>query len=463
MTESTQKPPEGGQPQPKERERQTAVAPLNTIAPEDIGAGAAAFDKWLRKISNDYVTLDRLTTVAGSLPVLGNIMALIDALIDVVHIVEGYLSKKTTDFLEWVSLGINLIGILPGFGAARMSLRPALHLVKSRFAAGAKDIGEALVSVLVMHLNDKLAGEIETFVEGAMSRLNGMLTKCADLADGIADELIGVLKRCLGSEPLFKLNAPPPPPEPAVYDPKKTSYFKHLLRSAAKAAVHSAKTAATHVANAEKRVANAVASKAANFLPDSARGMVQAVIESLQNTKVNFRANLAKLADPSTERGIQWMLTKLLSAVRKHKGTRTAVVPANQGTKVEQGRHQQGLDGTNKQAKADGDPDQCKVCPGRAATKGSISYITGAESFTHTDFILQAPLPIEWSRTYRSNLGAFDQGHLGADQVGQVMDHALREVLKPCSGRIGQVEWQVADDEQVIFRPAQLTCQMVVR
>jgi len=32
------------------------------------------------------------------------------------------------------------------------------------------------------------------------------------------------------------------------------------------------------------------------------------------------------------------------------------------------------------------------------------------------------------------------------------MDHALREVLKPRSGHIGQVEWQVADDEQVIVR-----------
>jgi len=30
------------------------------------------------------------------------------------------------------------------------------------------------------------------------------------------------------------------------------------------------------------------------------------------------------------------------------------------------------------------------------------------------------------------------------------MDHALREVLEPRSGRIGQVEWQDADDEQVI-------------
>jgi hypothetical protein len=38
------------------------------------------------------------------------------------------------------------------------------------------------------------------------------------------------------------------------------------------------------------------------------------------------------------------------------------------------------------------------------------------------------------------------------------MDHALREVLEPCPGRIGQVEWEVADDEQVVIRAAQLAC-----
>ncbi|WP_426197712.1 hypothetical protein, partial [Massilia sp. DWR3-1-1] len=61
---------------PAERAPEVAVAPLDTIDPSDIGAGAAAFDKWLRKISCDYVTLERLSTVAGSLPVIGNIMAL---------------------------------------------------------------------------------------------------------------------------------------------------------------------------------------------------------------------------------------------------------------------------------------------------------------------------------------------------------------------------------------------------
>ncbi|MTV55873.1 hypothetical protein, partial [Pseudoduganella buxea] len=64
MTEPTQ-----GPSKPVERASEVAVAPLNTIDQRDVGAGAAAFDKWLRKISDDYVTLERLSTVAGSLPV----------------------------------------------------------------------------------------------------------------------------------------------------------------------------------------------------------------------------------------------------------------------------------------------------------------------------------------------------------------------------------------------------------
>ncbi|MTV55941.1 hypothetical protein, partial [Pseudoduganella buxea] len=64
MSQATQAPPK-----PSDRALEVAVAPLNTIDQRDVGAGAAAFDKWLRKISDDYVTLERLSTVAGSLPV----------------------------------------------------------------------------------------------------------------------------------------------------------------------------------------------------------------------------------------------------------------------------------------------------------------------------------------------------------------------------------------------------------
>jgi hypothetical protein len=50
MTEPTQAPSK-----PTQRAPEVAVAPLNTIDQQDIGAGAAAFDKWLRKISHDWL------------------------------------------------------------------------------------------------------------------------------------------------------------------------------------------------------------------------------------------------------------------------------------------------------------------------------------------------------------------------------------------------------------------------
>lgn len=70
----------------QEREPQVAVAPLNAIAQEDIGTGAAKLDAWLQSISDGWITLARLSTVAGSIPVVGNIMALADAIMDVVRI-----------------------------------------------------------------------------------------------------------------------------------------------------------------------------------------------------------------------------------------------------------------------------------------------------------------------------------------------------------------------------------------
>ena len=192
MTEPAKAPPK-----PAERAPEVAVAPLNTIDQQDVGAAAAAFDKWLRKISHGYVTLERLSTVAGSLPVIGNIMALIDAIMDMVGIVQKYIAKKEIGFLEWVSLGINLIGVVPvppTMSAARMTLRPALHLVRQKLALGVKDIGAALIEVLIVHLNAKLAGELDTFIDGAMSRLSDMLDDCAHVADGIADDLIKTLR-----------------------------------------------------------------------------------------------------------------------------------------------------------------------------------------------------------------------------------------------------------------------------
>ncbi len=396
MTQPTQ-----AQSKPAERAPEVAVAPLDTIDQQDVGAGAAAFDKWLRNISHDYVTLERLATVAGSLPVIGNIMALIDAIMDIVAIIQKGLAKgaKEIDFLLWVSLGINLIGIAPGAGnAARMSLRPALHLVRQKLRSGAKDLGAALVEVLVVHLNARLAGEIDTFVDSAMGKLAGILDDCAHTADGIADDLIKTLKRCIGQEPLFDV-ASPSEVETKLHDPKAQSSWRRMIGA---------------LGRQYKMSANYVIAAAASQLPQSATEGVNKLIGHLTDFKPAFRDKLAALADEQKQMSIRWILARLRDAATRHKKRGAALVPSNKGADYKKTNPGHELGASTKQGPATGDANACKLCPAKGGTANSISFATGAETFTHLDFVLDAPLPIAWSRTYRSQLVAYDRGNLGA-------------------------------------------------
>lgn len=401
MTAPTQAPSK-----PAERAPEVAVAPLNTIDQQDVGAGAAAFDKWLRKISGDYVTLERLSTVAGSLPVLGNIMALIDAVMDVVGIVQKTIDRKEADFLQWVSLGINLIGVVPvppGMGAARMSLRPALLLVRQKLALGARDIGSAMIEVLILHLNATLAGQIETFVDNAMGKLAGILDDCANTADGIADDLVKVLNRCIGKEPLFEV-ASPTDVEDKLHDPKTQSSWRRMLGA---------------LTRQYKQSANYVVAVATSQLPEKAVAGVTGLAKHLTDFKPAFRGKLAALADEQAQMSIQWILARLRDAITRHKRRYPALVPSSKGAHHEKNNPGHALGATSRQSPATGDANACKLCPAKGGTAHSISFATGAETFTHTDFVLDAPLPINWSRTYRSQLVAYDRGNLGARWLSQ--------------------------------------------
>jgi RHS repeat-associated protein len=429
MTEPTQ-----ASSKPAERAPEVAVAPLNTIDQQDVGAAAAAFDKWLRKISYDYITLERLSTVAGSLPVIGNIMALIDAIMDMVGVIQKYIAKKDIDFLTWVSLGINLIGVIPGAGsAARMSLRPALHLTRQKLALGVKDLGSALIEVLIMHLNARLAGELDTFINNAMGKLAGMLDHCANTADGIADDLIKILNRCIGKEPLFDV-ASPAEVEGKLHDPKAESSWRRMLGA---------------LGRQYKKSANYVAAAAASQLPQSAVGGVTSIIQHLTDFKPAFRGKLAALADEQKQMSIRWILARLHDAVTKHKRRYPALVPSAKGADHKKNKPGHELGATSRQRPATGDANACKLCPAKGGTAHSISFATGAESFTHLDFVLDAPLPITWSRTYRSQLSAYDRGNLGArwltpyskriDVIGQGKPTAL--VYHAADGRSHRYPW----------------------
>ncbi|NLA18064.1 hypothetical protein GPU89_13410 [Burkholderia cepacia] len=181
-------------PQEQQREPQVAVAPLNTVDARDVNRGAQEFDQWLRKVSDGVVTLDRIRTVAGSLPVVGNIIALVDSLGDIVTLSQA----KERQLLDWVSLGINLIGVLPApptMAAARMSLRPTLFLVRQELKLNGKSLlGDALVNVLVAHLNASIVGEIDKFAKEAQGKLNGILKDAGEWGEKAIVDIAGGLE-----------------------------------------------------------------------------------------------------------------------------------------------------------------------------------------------------------------------------------------------------------------------------
>ena len=387
--------------QDKERERQTAVAPLNTIGVEDIGAGKAKIDVWLRRLTNNYVNLDTLLNVAGSIPIISNIMALIDAVWDIVDMIT---KKLYRDVLQWVSLAINLLGVIPfppATGAARMSLRPMLHLLKQELAKSAKKvmptIGEAVMNVLITHLNDTIAGTLEKFADEAQGYLNGFLQDCAKKVDEMAEGLIGALKIALGEKPLF---SPSAGAEKNGYDPQTQSTWGRVWGA---------------VSDAAQGSANYVVATTSQYaMPDIARAKINDAIGSLTDLKGLAKEKIIMLADEGLQYGIAWMIVILRNALTKRKAKLAANVSAHKGaeaTKPNPGGEHVAL-ATN--APATNDANECKNCPARAKVGGAISLAMGCETFTHVDFVLAAPLPITWARTYRSNLGAFDQGSLGA-------------------------------------------------
>jgi len=395
----TEGPQQQGQ-KPTGREPQTAVAPLNTIVKEDIAAASKAVDDWLRSFSGGYVTLERLTMLLGSIPIVGNIMALVDVFLDIINIVEKKAKDGADAFLNWVSLGINLIGLIPippSMAAARMSLRPTLHLVRQQLTTAASNLGEAIVTTLVGHLNATIMGELDKFIDGAIAKLDGILKSCADLADKIIDNLVDILRRVLGQKDLFTVGTPASP-ETRVHDPKTQSTWSRMWGAAVRYS---------------KQSANYVAKAAAGQLPDGIASKVEGVIAQMLDFNRELREQLSRLADKEAQASIMWLLHKLRDALLKKKGQRAAIVAPQAGAKAEKENPGTQLGHISKQADAQGTAG-CKNCPAPARKGASISLATGNESFTHTDFILAAPLPIEWARTYASDLDAFDRGSLGA-------------------------------------------------
>ncbi len=198
-----------------------------------------------------------------------------------------------------------------------------------------------------------------------------------------------------------------------------------------------------------KQSANYVAKTAASQLPAGVAGKVNGVITQMLDFKRLLRSQLSALANKEAQASIMWLLHKLRDALLRKKGKRAAIVPPA-GAKGGEGQSGHAA-WTHQQAGTGAGNFGLQELPAPARKGASISLATGNESFTHTDFVLAAPLAIEWARTYASDLDAFDRGSLGARWI---TPYSMRvDVATPVRGTPGTGELGVSRSRRAYAMP----------
>ncbi|HEX8593289.1 MAG TPA: RHS repeat-associated core domain-containing protein, partial [Pseudomonas sp.] len=374
-----------------------------------------SFDAWLQDISGGVVSLERIKSAAGFLPVVGNIMALVDALNDIARLATA----EKRDPLDWVSLGINLIGVLPTpptMAAARMSLRPMLFLVRQEMRQNGKAVlGEALIEILIGHLNADIVGTLDDFVTQAQARTAGILDDAGKLGEAVLNELASGLESVANGDldaegnlieavQLFSEGR-----KQWDYDPK--SSILNIFTAVAD----------VYIAAGQSIVNGTVE----HLVPEVLKDPVRRQAKSLRAMGTELRTQINRLADPGVQNSIGALLQTLAGAVlawraRNGHGQSFNIKPGVTNQAKRRGSEGK-LEVVQREKPAKGRPNVLKkcncACPCActcASTRNSISFAMGSESVSHTDFSLPGPFPIDWTRTYCSSLDAYDEDVIGA-------------------------------------------------
>ena len=358
--------------------REVALVPANTLHQSDVDFSMKKLDQWLLRMTNDTVGWNTIHTVGSVLPGVGGVFAAIDAIADLITLIDG----NQDDVVTWISFGINVFGIMsfPGVGAARAAIRPTLHMLRSHSKA---TLGNALLTALESNLNALAPGAIEDFATALQQGLASLLSQIADK----------IKQTCLS--------------------------FASMIRSVA--SPEGQRKIAETVKSGKKFVASTgILGMAISLLIDDPR-MSDATVRKLlevadtaQTIGANAHRKINALADPSNTQSIGYLVSMLLTALANRKGRKAqAQNIAPHGTSQATAVSGQGqLVARSSEAPAKADPSAKKDgCP---STCRSISFARGSETLTHTDFSLPGCFALQWSRTYRSSLAALDRGVFGA-------------------------------------------------
>lgn len=395
-----------------------AVAPVNDIKIADVNAGTDKINQWLKKSTNDYLDLETLKNVAGALPVIGNIIALTDAVNDVIDII----GKPNPEFFDWVNLGIDIVGVIPippGLAASRMALRPSLKLLKNR-SLGA-NISDSVLILLTNHINDSIAGELDKFAEKAQPLVKKMVDSCGskakEVGNGFADAMTKVV-----SGRAFDTDK-----DIAIAKKSLNNAVKNVERNPLNTIGNGFVFLASSAKILQKEYVNVYTKGASYFIDSKTKAKLNQQIGNFRKFSNSVPSKLAPLADPNAPMSIAWLLQNLTLASKKFKKKhppKTAAIKANQTSKKEKKRPNGELETTQNQSKAKNNPnDNCELNTKGAkgskgkktsGTKKNITFALGTEFITHVDAYEFALSSFVLSRTYASNLYTLDQGEFGA-------------------------------------------------
>ncbi|MFY4694493.1 RHS repeat-associated core domain-containing protein [Burkholderia glumae] len=414
MTASTQI-----QPKPTD----VFVSPLDDLHPADIDANLKALDRWLVDVSGGVLTLDRVETIARNAPVLANIFAAVDLIADIRAMIDH--GDRPIDLFDWVNLGLDLIGVIPipmGTAQIRMGARPMLKLLREEIAKNGKAMGEAamqmvrdgIITAIVASLQARYAGEIETFLTALRAELAAVLSAAADYVGKVMNGLADLFAHAAG-EPLDygkdldqagqHLSAAT---RNILYEPGEAfdnigALFYDAVRVVGKETINTATSVAKYI--------DSDASAKLMSVANSLRRKVPAVQQAVRGLDGNEVGKIGWLILVCEEGVMRWRKT--------HPKPQAVGIPSKGASKAEERRGQGPTEtlGATAPAKHPG-PNCCNstgpVPTPAASSPGSIGYALGDERIDHDDFVIDGPLPIAWTRTYRSFFdGNDEQGELG--------------------------------------------------
>lgn len=289
-------------------------------------------------------------------------------------------------------LAANLIGLFAEPKAeahTRMALRPMLGLMAECLYPENGKVSAASIRRMELHLNARIAGDLELFLKETQAKLSGLMSSASQLGSQILQQIAEPSITGVAGAVVISGGATAEKRDPTLQFNNWASPLSDLLQVEAQAKIDTKIPAVIH--------------------PEFIKKITQA--------STSLSSELQAQSNAGTQYSLAWLIQQTLTAIQNNENKGKASVPVNQTGEFE--RHTDGdiLEFVSLQSDALNDPSCATLVkdsqPNDSATGHSISYAIGAERVKHTDFYLPL-LGFGFSRQYNSQMNEFDNSSMGA-------------------------------------------------